>query len=216
MSVLDRFRGTHWARWLLLGAAVVVVAGLGWGGWAAWKTRYEAQGGLAFAQARALAALAQAPGAPAETRESAEQALAAVIADYPRLSTVDQAAFLLGSLRFGTAQYGQARSSYEIARTKAGSRSLAALAGLNIGYCWEAEKNYGEAEKAYQSLINGLKPQDFLYEEAMVDLARAQELGGKRTAALETYQRLLKDLPDSRRVEELRSRVASLQPAAKP
>jgi len=50
----------------------------------------------------------------------------------------------------------------------------------------------------------------------MVDLARAQELGGKRTAALETYQRLLKDLPDSRRVEELRSRVASLQPAAKP
>jgi tetratricopeptide (TPR) repeat protein len=216
VNVLDRLRGAHWARWLVIGAAVVVIAGLGWGGWAAWKTRYEAQGGLAFAQARALAALALAPGAPTDARERAEQALAAVVTDYPRLSAVDQAAFLLGSLRFGAAQYGQARSSYEVARAKAGSRSLAALAALNIGYCWEAEKNYGEAEKAYQSLINGLKPQDFLYEEAMVDLARAQELGGRRAAALETYQRLIKDLPDSRRVEELRSRVASLQPAVKP
>jgi len=50
----------------------------------------------------------------------------------------------------------------------------------------------------------------------MVDKDRVQELGGKRAAAVETYQRLLKELPDSRRAEELRSRVASLQPAAKP
>jgi hypothetical protein len=50
----------------------------------------------------------------------------------------------------------------------------------------------------------------------MVDAARAQELGGKRAAAVETYQRLLKDLPDTRRAEEIRSRVASLQTEAKP
>jgi len=103
-----------------------------------------------------------------------------------------------------------------VALTKAGSSSLAALAALDIGYSWEAEKNYAAAEKAYQSAINGAKPNDFLYEEAMVDIARVQELGGKRAAAIETYQRLLKDLPDSRRAEEIRSRVASLQPAAKP
>ena len=216
MSFLDWLRAQPWTRWVIFGLAVVIVAGLGWAGWAAWKTRYEAQGGFAFAQARALVGQAQAPDAPADSRERADKALQAVITDYPHLSSVAQAAYLLGSLRFAANQYSQARASYELARAKAGSRSLASLAALDIGYCWEAEKNYDAAENAYQSVINGVKPQDFLYEEAMVDKARVQELGGKQAAAVETYQRLLKELPDSRRAEELRSRVASLQPAAKP
>lgn len=216
MNVLDWLREQPWVRWVVLGLGAVIVVGIGWAGWAAWKSRYEAQGAIAFAQARTLAAQAQAPGAAADTRERAEKALQAVIADYPRLSSVAQVAYLLGSMRFGAAQYPQARVSYGLALAKAGSSSLAALAALDIGYCWEAEKNYDAAEKAYQSVIQGAKPKDFLYEEAMIGIARAQELGGKRAAAMETYQRLLKDLPDSRRAEEIRSRVASLQPAAKP
>ena len=216
MSFLDWVRARHWTRWVALGLGAIVVVGIGWAGWAVWKSRYETQGNLALTQARTLAAQAQAPGAAADTRERAEKALQAVIADYPRLSSVAQAAYLLGSMRFGEARYPEARASYEVALAKAGSSSLAALAALDIGYCWEAEKNYAAAEKAYQSVINGAKPKDFLYEEAMVDIARVQELGGKRAAAIETYQRLLKDLPDTRRAEEIRSRVASLQPAVKP
>lgn len=216
MRFLDRIRMQHWTRWAVPVLGLIIVAGLGWAGWAAWKSRYEAQGGMAFAQARTLAAQAEDPGSAPDTRERADKALGAVIADYPRLSSVAQAAYLLGSLRFGAAQYQQARASYELARAKAGSGSLAALAALDIGYCWEAERNYDAAEKAYQSVISGAKPKDFLYEEAMVAIARVQELGGKRAAAIETYRRLLKDLPDSRRAEEIRSRVASLQPAAKP
>jgi len=216
MRMLDRFRTQRWTRWAVPLVGVVIIAGIAWAGWTVWKSRYEAQGAMAFAQAWTLAAQAQAPGAAADSRERAEKALGALIADYPRLSSVAQAAYLLGSLRFGAAQYPQARASYELARAKAGSGSLGALAALDIGYCWEAEKNYDAAEKAYQSVISAAKPKDFLYEEALVDIARAQELGGKRAAAIETYQRLLKDLPDSRRAEEIRSRVASLQPTAKP
>jgi TolA-binding protein len=216
MSVLDRFRARPWTRWAVLGLGVVIVVSIVWVGWAAWKSRYEAQGAMAFAQARTLVAQAQAPDAASDTRERAERALQAVIADYPRLSSAAQAAYLLGSMRFGSARYPEARASFGLALAKAGSNSLAALASLDIGYCWEAEKNYAAAEKAYQSVINGAKPKDFLYEEAMVDIARVQELGGKRADALETYQRLLKDLPDTRRAEEIRSRVASLQTPAKP
>ena len=216
MNLLDWLRDQRWARWAALGLGVVIIVGIGWGGWAAWKNRYEAQGGMALAQARTLVAQSQSRGAPADTRERAEKALQAVIADYPRLSSVAQAAYLLGSLRFSARQYPQARASYELARAKAGSPSLGAFAALDIGYCWEAEKNYMAAEKAYQSAISMAKPKDFLYEEGMLGVARSQELAGKRAEALETYQRLLKDLPDTRRVEEIRSRVASLQPAAKP
>lgn len=216
MNHFDWLRDQPWTRWAVVGLGAVIVVGIAWGGWAAWKSRYEAQGGVALAQARTLAAQSQTAGAPADTRERAEKALQAVIQDYPRLSSVAQAAYLLGSMRFSAAQYQQARASYELARAKAGSKSLAALASLDIGYCWESEKNYDAAEKAYQLAIRGANPKDFLYEEGMVDIGRAQELAGKRAAAVETYQRLLRDLPDTRRAEELRSRVASLQAAAKP
>jgi tetratricopeptide (TPR) repeat protein len=216
VSVLDWLRDQHWTRWVVFGLGAVLVVGLGWAGWAAWKTRYEAQGGFAFAQARALAVQAQAPNAPPDAREKAEKALQAVITDYPRLSSVSQAAYLLGNIQFSAGQYPQARASYETARAKAGSKSLASVAGLDIAYCWEAEKNYGAAETAYQSVTKGATPKDFLYEEATVGMARVQDLGGKRTAAVETYQRLLKEIPDSRRAEELRSRLASLQTPAKP
>jgi predicted TPR repeat methyltransferase len=50
----------------------------------------------------------------------------------------------------------------------------------------------------------------------MSDMARVQELGGKRAAAVETYQKILKELPDGRRAEELRARVATLQSPVKP
>ena len=216
MNPLEWLRNQRWARGAALGVAVVILVGIAWGGWAAWKSRYETQGGMALAQARMLIVQSQAPGAPADTRERAEKALQAVIAEYPRLSSVDQAAYLLGTMRFSAGQYPQARASYELARAKAKSPSLAALAALDIGYCWEAEKNYAAAEKAYQSAISGAKPKDFLYEEGMLDVARSQELAGNQAAAVETYQRLLKDLPDIRRAEEIRSRVASLQPTAKP
>jgi len=216
VSLIEQLRERRPILWAAWAVAVVAVLGVVWGGWALWKTRYEAQGSIALTQARSLIAQSQAPGASAETRQRAEKALQDTITEYPRLSSVGQAAYLLGSLRFANGQYASARSAFELARDKAGSPTLAGLAALDVGYCWEGEKNYEAAEKAYQAAISGSNPKSFLYEEAMLDIARAQDLGGKRAAAIETYQRLLKDLPDSRRAEEFRSRMASLQSPAKP
>jgi tetratricopeptide (TPR) repeat protein len=216
VSLIEQIRERRPLLWALWAVAAVAVIGVVWGGWALWKTRYEAQGAIALTQARALATQSQAPGASPETRQRAEKALQDTITEYPRLSSVGQAAYLLGSLRFANGQYASARSAFELARDKAGSPTLAALAALDVGYCWEGEKNYDAAGKAYQAAISGSSPKSFLYEEAMLDIARAQDLGGKRAAAIETYQRLLKDLPDSRRAEEFRSRMASLQSPAKP
>ena len=216
MTLLEWIHSRQAVKWAVYGGAVVVLAGLIWGGWTLWKTRYETQGSIALTQARALAVQSQAPGASQETRQRAEKALQDVIAEYPRLSSVGQAAYLLGSLRYANAQYAAARAAFEVARDKASSPTLAALSALDLGYCWEAEKNYAEAEKAYRSAISSVGPKNFLYEEAMLDNAREQDLGGRREAAVETYQRLLKDLPDSRRAEEFRSRMASLQSPPKP
>jgi hypothetical protein len=66
VSLLDSLREQPWTRWVVVGLGVVIVVGLGWLGWSAWKGRYESQGNMAFAQARTLVAQAGAPGAPVE------------------------------------------------------------------------------------------------------------------------------------------------------
>ena len=57
----------------------------------------------------------------------------------------------------------------------------------------------------------GLGATDFLYEEILMGMARAQELLGKPDHALETYRRILREVPLSRRVDDIRWRLASLE-----
>ena len=54
-------------------------------------------------------------------------------------------------------------------------------------------------------------PKDFLYEEALMAEARAQELAGKPALAIDLYQRVLRDIPNSRHAEDVKNRVASLR-----
>src|SRR5207244_7149741 len=111
-------------------------------------------------------------------------------------------------------QHEAARGAYELTLAKGASGSLAALAGMGIGYSWEAEKNYASAAQAYERLVKGLGPKDFMYEEALSAEARAEELAGKPAVAIELYQRLLRDVPDTRRAEDVRSHLANLRTRA--
>jgi len=215
-DLLAILRASRWGRWAGLALIILAAVGLGWGGWMVWSTRAESHGAVALAQARFLLAQAQTPNAVPEAKERAQKALEDVVAEYPRLSSGAQAAYQLGNLRFAAGQYPQARAAFQVARSRARSASLTSLASLGIGFTFEAEKNYEAAEKSFAETVKGAGPKDFLYEEAMSDMARVQELGGKRAAALETYQKILKELPDGRRAEELRARVATLQSPVKP
>jgi len=215
-ELLAILRASRWGRWAGLALIILAAVGLGWGGWMVWSTRAESHGAVALAQARFLLAQAQTPNAVPEAKERAQKALEDVVAEYPRLSSGAQAAYQLGNLRFAAGQYPQARAAFQVARSRGRSASLTSLASLGIGFTFEAEKNYEAAEKSFAETVKGASPKDFLYEEAMSDMARVQELGGKRAAALETYQKILKELPDGRRAEELRARVATLQSPVKP
>ena len=215
-ELLAILRASRWGRWAGLALIILAAVGLGWGGWMVWSTRAESHGAVALAQARFLLAQAQTPNAVPEAKERAQKALEDVVAEYPRLSSGAQAAYQLGNLRFAAGQYPQARAAFQVARSRARSASLTSLASLGVGFTFEAEKNYEAAEKSFAETVKGASPKDFLYEEAMSDMARVQELGGKRAAALETYQKILEELPDGRRAEELRARVATLQSPVKP
>jgi len=43
-----------------------------------------------------------------------------------------------------------------------------------------------------------------------MDLGRSEELAGRKAEAIETYRRLLKEIPQARRASEIRARLTAL------
>jgi tetratricopeptide (TPR) repeat protein len=211
MNLPDWISDSRWTRiGLQVLAVVAVLALLAAGAWA-WYRSQESRGLTMLAEATALAQQAEDPQAPAELRSRAIKAMESVLTEYPRLSASAQAAYHLGNLKYVAGQYGPARGAYEVALAKGASGAVAALAGMGIGYTWEAEKNYANAVAAYEAVAKRQGSKDFLYEDALTAEGRAQELAGKPAEALELYQRVLRDVPQSQRADYLRNRIASLR-----
>jgi len=89
------------------------------------------------------------------------------------------------------------------------------MARAGVARSWEAERDYGRAADAYAALVKELDPRSFLYEDALIDQARALELGGKKAEAIAAYQRVLKEVPTAKRSDDVRSRLASLGTSAR-
>jgi tetratricopeptide (TPR) repeat protein len=190
----------------VIAAVVLLAAGGGW----LWYEAQQRRVAAAHAEAMTRVLAARAPQATAEARAAAAAGLEDVIARYPSAPTVPQAAYELGNLKYDAKQYGAARRAYEIALTRGSSATVRTLARVGLGYTWEGERDYAKAIDAYQTLVKDLGPRDFMYEDTLMSLARAQELAGKKTEAVETYRKLLKDVPASRRAEDVRTRLAAL------
>jgi len=187
---------------------------VGFGAWS-WYTAAQSRGLEAVAEAGALAQEALAPQATAAQREAAIRKLEEVIARYPSNRLVPEAAYHLGNLRYQARTYEAARGAYTLALAKGARSTLAPLCRLGIGYTWESEGKYGEALAAYREALTRLQTSDFLYEETLMSLARAEELAGKLVEARETYRRVLRELPQARRADDIRGRLASLESRAR-
>jgi len=119
-------------------------------------------------------------------------------------------AYELGNLRFDAQQYGQARGAWELAVAQGAPRTLKTLSQGGVAYTWEAERNYAKAVDAFKVALTGLGPKDFYYEDLLMGLGRTQELAGQKADAIATYRRALGELAQSRRVQEIKARLAAL------
>lgn len=195
---------------LKIAAVVVALALLGAAGWL-WLRSADARGQAALAAVADLVQQADGPLAGADARQKAIASLQAILAEHGRSSAAPQAAYELGNLQYQAGDYAAARGAYQVALAKGAAGSLRTLAASGVGYTWEAEKNYPSAVAAYEAVGREIAPQQFFFEDALFDLARAQTLAGKRADALATYERLLKDAPGSRRAPEIRAMILDLQ-----
>ena len=195
--------------------AVVLVAAVAVGGWY-WYDTQQRRVGAAYAEVMTRAYAAQTPQAPSDTRARVARDLEELIAQHPSGASAAEAAYELGNLRYAAQQYAGARSAYEMAVARGGSPTVRTLARASIGYTWEAERNFAKAVETHQLVARDLGPKDFLYEQTLFDLARVQELGGRKPDAIATYQRLLKELPAARRGDDVRGRLVALGAPASP
>jgi predicted negative regulator of RcsB-dependent stress response len=200
-----------WLRWTILGVAAIVVAALIAGaGWAWWNSQ-QASAREALTRAMVLLEESKLPGATPETRGRAEQSLEQVLAQHPRSGVAAEAAYRLGNSRYEAGQYAAARGAFEVAIARGATGTLRTMAALGIAYTWEAERNLSRAQAALEGMVAGRTGKDFLYEETLMDLARVQERAGNRQAALDTYRRILREVPATHRGDDIRSRIATLE-----
>jgi tetratricopeptide (TPR) repeat protein len=199
---------------IVAGLVLVGVALAAFGGWAWWDAdQRRTMAAVAEVMTRVYAA--QAADATADATQTAIRDLEQLLQRYPSARAVPTEAYELGNLRFTAAQYAGARSAYELALQRGARGLIAAMARAGVARSWEAERDYGRAADAYGALVKELDPRSFLYEDALIDQARALELGGKKAEAIAAYQRVLKEVPTAKRSEDVRSRLASLGTAAR-
>lgn len=190
---------------------VVLIAALAAGGWF-WSASHQNRAAAAYANV--LGRLASTLGQPLapEARVAAQRELETALARYPSGALAGQAAYTLGNLRYADRDYPRARAAYEVALASGtGSRTIRTLARVGVGYTWEVERNFPKAIEVYQAVASELKVGEFYYEDALMNLARAQESADRKGDAIATYRRILKDRPSGLRVDDARSRLAALE-----
>jgi tetratricopeptide (TPR) repeat protein len=199
---------------VVAGLVLIGVALAAFGGWVWWDAQ-QRRTLSAVAEVAARAQAAQAPDATAEARLTAIRDLEQLLQRYPSARTVASTAYELGNLRFAAGHYPGARAAYELSLQHGARGVIAAMARSGVARTWEAERDYGRAAEAYAAVVKQLDPRSFLYEDALIDQARALELGGKKAEAIAAYQRVLKEVPTAKRSDDVRSRLASLGTSAR-
>jgi TolA-binding protein len=202
----------RWSALALVG--LVVLAAVGVAVWLFLDHRADAAR-QAFGSASAAYRVAMAAPSPDEAAlRGAAEGLRRYVKDHPRSAQTGQAWYFLGNLEYQRRDFDAARAAYDEAIRRSPTGTLGTLARLGLGYAWEAKGDPTQALAAYQGALEGRTPKDFLYPELLLATARAQEELKQTTSAIETYRRLLKDVPDLPRADEVRGRLALLGAAA--
>jgi TolA-binding protein len=200
-------------RWSLVGAGgLVLLLVAGTGIWAILEQR-EASALDALTSAVPAYRQAMASRQEADLKASADS-LNQLVTDYPRSPVATEAWYLLGNVQYQRRNPDGALQAYEAAAQRDPGSTIAALSRLGIAYAWEAKGDAVRSLEAYEKALQGRRSTDFLYGELLLGKARAQERLGQRPQAIETYRKLLDEVPGFSRAEEARMRLAILTASA--
>ena len=203
-----------WGRWgFLAGAGLLLALLIGGSGWYWWEWQQEA-GQTAFDQAFVLYRQAMVGGTP-ELYAQAVRSLEGVTHKYPRHPVTLLAYYTLGNLHYRAREYGRAVMSFEQA-VRTGRGDLQGMSQLGLGYSWEGQGDPARASAVYQDALKQRDAKDPHYGEFLLGMARTHIAMKRPAEAKELYERFLRELPTAPQVEDVRTRLASLEGARTP
>ena len=196
-------------RWTLLAVVVLlVVVAIGSAVWT-WQGRREAAARQALAPVLATAQQSLSSGAPADL-EAAAKALRDFLAIHSGARAGGQGWYALGQVEFRRRQWDPAIAAFTEVSRRERTGALPMLSRLGMGNGFESKGEPALALGEYERALTLIGPKDFLYGDFLLAKARVQEQSKDAAGAIATYQRYLKDLPSSDRVQDVRIRLALL------
>jgi len=124
-------------------------------------------------------------------QEAANNALAALTAQYPDSDAAYYAQLMLADLLFTQENYAQSIEAYQ-KLTSAKNPNVSTIATLSLAAAQQAVQDYTASIQTAKQFI-AANPTSFALPQAYFTLALSQELSGDKTAALETYKKILED-----------------------
>jgi tetratricopeptide (TPR) repeat protein len=209
----------------LVGAVVLAVAIIGVGYWA-WHTRTENRAQAMLGEAltvvqspveapkpNADGKVQQLPGTYPTINARAEAALQKfmqVADDYPSSSAGLAARYYAAAALSMLGRPTEAVTRYQEVADRAGSRNFyGRMAQLGVIEAHVQSKQYDQAIAKAEALANA--SDESLPRDAMLmELGRAYAAAGKKTEAKQTFDKVVKEFPESSFVDEARSQLESL------
>ena len=197
--------------WLIAGVAVAMILAAAVGGYFWMRQQQDRaaedlfyQGMKMFAQASPTAP----PPRPEQLQKSVET-FRKVLAQYPHSSAAPQAAYMLGNALSDLKDWNAAAKAYEDFLTRYGDHTtLVPLVYQRLAYTHLSQGKMDDAEKAFLTITK--IPSAPNKDHALYELARIDEVFGRREGALAHYQELIKDHPRSPYTEEASIRIKTL------
>lgn len=113
-----------------------------------------------------------------------------IIEKYPNTQSAALAYYYLGNFYFELADYQQALSQYQYFVNKYSNHSLIDAVRINIANIYELQKNYDEAVKIYENLVNSSTINAKQKDDLKLNLARVYELQNQILKAKNIYSSL--------------------------
>src|SRR5207237_2037693 len=155
-----------------------------------------------------LTSPAAAPPRPEELQKAVET-FRKVVAEYPHSSAAPQAAYMLGNALSQLKDWIAATKAYEdFLNRYRDQKILVPLVYQRLAYAQLSQGKVDDAEKAFLTITKIADAPN--KDHALYELARIDEVLGRREGALAHYQELLKDHPRSPYAEEASIRIKTL------
>jgi predicted negative regulator of RcsB-dependent stress response len=213
------------ARTLVTAIGVVLAVALLAALWFMYRSNRDEKANVALAQAIKVYQAPVDPAAPkpddpqaptfadeAARRTKAKGLFEKVYDDFGSTSAGDVAAVYLGQIALGEGQPDRARELWNGFVKEHGDHLLAGETRVNL---FRLDRNTGKAEEVSKTLTAMLDqaepplPQDVILGE----LAATQEQLGKKQDAVQSYQRIIDEFPQSPYARDARQKIAELDPS---